>query len=147
MPADDYSVNDSSLKDILELISKRLSILETKRYFPSPDFEQNLRDSSNREINPAAIVVARAAESADNASKSAIAAAAACKSVLDDNVKIAPLQRENASMQNETWLHTVGRHDAPQAVMTDDVYPSALKSSVLILYPQLKSDLRVVDAL
>jgi len=39
MPAHDYSGDNSSLKDILELVSKRLSNLETKRYFPSPEFE------------------------------------------------------------------------------------------------------------
>jgi len=38
-------------------------------------------------------------------------AATACKSVLSDNVKIAALQRENASLQNENWLHTIGRCD------------------------------------
>jgi len=108
---------NSSFKYILEIISKRLSNLETKRFFPSTEFEQNFR--------AAAIVVAKAAENADNASKSAIAAAAACRSVLNDNEKIAALQRENASMQNETWLHTVGRRDALQAVMTDSDCPAS----------------------
>jgi len=28
-------------------------------------------------------------------------------------------------MQNETWLHTVGRCDAPQAVMTDSDCPAS----------------------
>jgi len=111
MPANDYSGDNSSLKDILELMSKKLASLETKRYFPSPEFEQNLKNNFNRKSNAAALIVARAAESADNAFKSAISAAAACKTVLGENVKIAAMQRESTSMQNETWLHTVGRHD------------------------------------
>jgi len=125
MPADDYTSDNSSIQDILKINSKRLSNLETKFFFPSPEFEQNLKDNSNREINAAAIVATRSFESADNASKSAIAAAAACKSVLNDNEKIAALQRKNASIQNETWLHTVGRRDALQAVMTDSDCPAS----------------------
>jgi len=74
--------------------------LENKKYFPSPEFEQNIRSKADRDISAAAFIVAQAAESADNASKSAIAAAVACKSVMADTMKLTALQREIFSTQN-----------------------------------------------
>jgi len=72
----------------------RLDSLENKRYFPSIEFEQNVRAKAEREISAAAFIVAQAAESADNASKSAIAAAVACKSVIADTMKLTAMQKE-----------------------------------------------------
>jgi len=52
------------------------------------------------------LIVARAAENADAASKSAIAAAVACKSAVAETMKITANQRENASK------YTTDRDDA-----------------------------------
>jgi len=115
MPATDSPGNDSTLKDILELIMKRLDNLETKIYFPSPEFEHSLRGNAKSEIDAAALIVARALESTENAFKLAIAAAVACKSVTVDNVEIAAMQSKNVNLLNENRLSTAGRDDAPQA--------------------------------
>jgi len=48
MPATDSSGHDSSLKNGLELIAKRLDNLENKRYFPSPDFEHSVKINADR---------------------------------------------------------------------------------------------------
>jgi len=94
MPASEVTGYDSSLRDMLELISKRLENLENKRYFLSPDFENSARMSAEREIKSAALIVARAAKSADAASKLAIAAAVACKSAIAEAMKIIAAQRK-----------------------------------------------------
>jgi len=111
MPAKDSPGNDSSLKDMLELISK-LDNLENNIYFPSPDFEHSVRVKADRKINEAALIVASAAKSADAASKSAIAAAVTCKSAVAETMKITASQRKNACN------NTAGRDAPPQAVIT-----------------------------
>jgi len=117
MPATDFSGNDSSLKDMLELISKRLENLESKRFFLSHDFEHSARRIADIEINTATLIVARAAVSADSASKSAIAAAVACKSAVAESMKISASQNEDASK------YTAGRDDAQQAVVINTCCP------------------------
>jgi len=69
-------------------------------YFPSPEFEQSVRPKADREISAAAFIVTQAAENADIASKSAIAAAVACKYVVAETMKFTAMQRETASTQN-----------------------------------------------
>jgi len=118
VPASDFPGNDSSLKDMLELISKRLKNLENKIYFSSPDFEQSVRKNADIEINTAAVIVARAAESADAASKSAIAAAIACKSAVAESIKITASQRGNTSK------YTTDRDDAQQSVIATVTCPA-----------------------
>jgi len=100
MPARNDSSDDNALKDVLELIAMRLDNLESKRYFPSPEFEHSVRTKADKEINAAAFIVTQAAKSADNASKSAIAAAVAGKSVMADTMKLTAMQRETVSTQN-----------------------------------------------
>jgi len=116
MPDKNSSGNDSSLKDMLELISKRLENLKNRRYFPSPDFEHSVWRNFDIKINTAALIVARAAESADTASKSAIAAVA-CKSATAESMKMTASQRENSSK------FTAVRDDAQQAVFTNTCCP------------------------
>jgi len=94
MPALDSPGNDSSLRDMLELISKRLENLENKRYFSIPNFEQNVRRNADIEIYTSAVIVARAAENAEAASKSATAAAAACKSVIAESRKFSASKKK-----------------------------------------------------
>jgi len=57
-PTRNESSDNSALRDILELIAKRLDSLENRRYFPSPEFEQNIRAKTDRKISAAAIIVA-----------------------------------------------------------------------------------------
>jgi len=118
MPATDSPGYDSSLKDMLELIAKILDNLENKIYFRSPDFEHSVKINADREINAAALIVAKAAKSADTASKSAIGAAVACKSAVAEIMKITASQRKNASK------YTAGRDDAPKAAIDTVTYPA-----------------------
>jgi len=96
------------------MLAKRLDSLENKKYFPSPECEQNIRSKVDREINTAAYIVAQAAKSADDASKSAIAAAAACKTIIADTIKFTAMQREANSTQSALRAHTAIRVDASQ---------------------------------
>jgi len=115
MPATYSPGDDSALKDVVELIAKRLDNLENKIYFPSLKFEHSEKIRSDREINAAALRVAKAAKSADNASKSAISAAAGCKSAVADTMKLTAMQRKTVSMLEALSSRSASRDDAPQA--------------------------------
>jgi len=103
----------------------RLDSLENKRYFPSIEFEQNIRAKADKEISAAAFIVAQAAESADNASKSAIAAAVAFKSAMADTMKLTAMQRETASTLNALKAHTAIGDDAQQTAICTASCPAS----------------------
>jgi len=93
IPARNDSGDDSKLRDVLELIAKRLDNLENKGYFPSPEFEHSAGINAGSEVCSAALAAARAAASADTASKSAIAAAAECQSAFAATMRLTKIQK------------------------------------------------------
>jgi len=114
----DYNSNDSCLRDVLELITKRLDNLEHRKYFPSlSEVDNHARIAASSVANSAALAATRAASSADTASKSVTAAAAACQSAVAATIKLTSRQKNTACMNiagiitadmNTTGMKTAG---------------------------------------
>jgi len=101
---------------VLEIIAKILGNLKNKIYFPSPEFEHIVRSNADNEFGSATLATTRAPSSADTASKAAIAAAAACKSAVAENMRLTAFQKEIASMPTASKLRTASRCELPQGV-------------------------------
>jgi len=117
------SRNDSKLRDMLELIARRLNNLTNRRYFSSPEFEYIAKINAEREVSSATQAATRAAASADTASKAAIAAVTACDSVIGENMKLAILL-EQARKPTASKLHAASKESTPQAVLVTASCPA-----------------------
>jgi len=117
MTARKYNSNDSGLRDVLDLIAKKLDNIEHRKYFPSlSEVDSHAGIAASSVENSAALAATRAAENADTASKSAIAAAAACQSAFAATMKLASLQKNSAGMtttgRNTAGINTTGMSTA-----------------------------------
>jgi len=110
LPSRNDCGDDSKLRDVLELIAKRLDNLENKIYFSSPEFELIVKINADREVSSATLAATKSAASADTASKAAIAAAAAWDSVIGENIRLA-IQKENFKNFTASNLRTASRDD------------------------------------
>jgi len=100
---------------VLDFIAKRHDNLEHRIYL-SPEFKNSVRINAGREARSAALAATRTATSADTASKSAIAAAAACQFVVAATMKLTSSQRENPCKKNASSVSTVSISTLPQGV-------------------------------
>jgi len=117
----------SKLRDVLELIAKRLDNLKNKRYLPSPEFEHMVKVNANKEVSSATLAATRAAASADTESKAAIAATTACNSAISKNKRLTAIQRESSRKPTASGLHTASRDNIPQAVHMTATCPASPK--------------------
>jgi len=113
----DYNSNDNGLKDVLDLIAKRLDNLDHRKYIPSPsEDDSHAGIAASSVANAAALAATRAAASVDTASKSAIAAAAACQSAVFATMKLTSIQKNTTGMitasLNTTGINTANINNA-----------------------------------